>query len=496
MDDGSGSGSSGDGQEADVWSWQPVLTHGTFYNGGDGSLEILPPPDQEEVGDEYEEGIVVNLPSITKGDLVGMKVEFTSAPQEKIVPATEESFSERNIEYSFVDQVLLTPQITINPQDSASTEAPIFSPKGTSTVESSEPTVKASGIYDDVYLTAPNTIAAPITNPPEPEAWTHESPVNEEPTDSGTEFHEPVEVTAVAEIDQTVTIVGSKSDEPEKHAENTIVLKVTDTNNPTTTPTFVEAETAKEYRFDAITEGPPVMKEYTENPKPLFHHEVEILAELHMGTTDTTITTTQVVKVIDEDLIVDEVMVVTPIPTTYVHSIHSSGIALSPEKESPFTRVSDSVPEDEEVVQQEHLNHEDSEKAVTQATPSIVVVNDTTKSSPGPSAMVTTTTAMSEVKDNSFATKLQPFEHVPNIDVSFDVFTIANEGDSSGFSSGAQGADLDSIALPTRPGRALTVFFSLRVTNMAFSMDLFNKSSPEYKALEQRFLELVGNQTM
>lgn len=40
--------------------------------------------------------------------------------------------------------------------------------------------------------------------------------------------------------------------------------------------------------------------------------------------------------------------------------------------------------------------------------------------------------------------------------------------------------------------RALVVFFSLRVTNMMFSEDLFNKNSPEYKALEQRFLELVS----
>ncbi|XP_028821204.1 interphotoreceptor matrix proteoglycan 1 isoform X2 [Denticeps clupeoides] len=36
----------------------------------------------------------------------------------------------------------------------------------------------------------------------------------------------------------------------------------------------------------------------------------------------------------------------------------------------------------------------------------------------------------------------------------------------------------------------LVVFFSLRVTNMMFSDDLFNKNSPEYKSLENTFLEL------
>ncbi|XP_063772918.1 interphotoreceptor matrix proteoglycan 1 [Pseudophryne corroboree] len=40
-------------------------------------------------------------------------------------------------------------------------------------------------------------------------------------------------------------------------------------------------------------------------------------------------------------------------------------------------------------------------------------------------------------------------------------------------------------------GKELVVFFSLRVTNMPFSDDLFNKSSPEYKALEQQFLHLL-----
>lgn len=41
-------------------------------------------------------------------------------------------------------------------------------------------------------------------------------------------------------------------------------------------------------------------------------------------------------------------------------------------------------------------------------------------------------------------------------------------------------------------GKELVVFFSLRVTNMMFSEDLFNKNSPEYRSLENRFVELVS----
>ncbi|XP_052010046.1 interphotoreceptor matrix proteoglycan 1-like isoform X1 [Xyrauchen texanus] len=44
--------------------------------------------------------------------------------------------------------------------------------------------------------------------------------------------------------------------------------------------------------------------------------------------------------------------------------------------------------------------------------------------------------------------------------------------------------------MASNQAKELVVFFSLRVTNMMFSEDLFNKSSPEYKSLENTFLEL------
>ncbi|XP_054871704.1 interphotoreceptor matrix proteoglycan 1-like isoform X2 [Amphiprion ocellaris] len=40
-------------------------------------------------------------------------------------------------------------------------------------------------------------------------------------------------------------------------------------------------------------------------------------------------------------------------------------------------------------------------------------------------------------------------------------------------------------------GRELVVFFSLRVTNLDFSEDLFNKTSPEYRSLENTFLDVL-----
>lgn len=81
-----------------------------------------------------------------------------------------------------------------------------------------------------------------------------------------------------------------------------------------------------------------------------------------------------------------------------------------------------------------------------------------------------------------------------------------DEEDGSGLASESDEGPYESTAPPSmrHAGTPLTtivdnnqelvVFFSLRVTNIMFSDDLFNKSSPEYKSLENTFLELVGIQ--
>ncbi|XP_055361764.1 interphotoreceptor matrix proteoglycan 1 isoform X2 [Betta splendens] len=77
------------------------------------------------------------------------------------------------------------------------------------------------------------------------------------------------------------------------------------------------------------------------------------------------------------------------------------------------------------------------------------------------------------------------------------------EEDGSGFPSESDERPHESTAAPAMgqvstpvmaaldKSKELVVFFSLRVTNMMFSDDLFNKSSPEYKSLENTFLELT-----
>ncbi|KAM3608409.1 uncharacterized protein V6R79_024659 [Siganus canaliculatus] len=158
-----------------------------------------------------------------------------------------------------------------------------------------------------------------------------------------------------------------------------------------------------------------------------------------------------------EDLTEDEIILVNQeepeLPVTDILD-PIQPTALSPERESPFTRISDINPAPE---------------GQPDSVPSLVEIQ----------------TFYEDLDDAT--TEDQGFEL---INYGFGLINHTEEG-STGFPIVAHGTDQVSLAMPANPGRALMVFFSLRVTNMIFSDDLFNKSSPEYKALEQRFLELL-----
>ncbi|XP_040913621.1 interphotoreceptor matrix proteoglycan 2 [Toxotes jaculatrix] len=164
-------------------------------------------------------------------------------------------------------------------------------------------------------------------------------------------------------------------------------------------------------------------------------------------------------EILREDLTEDEILLVNkdePEPPVTYSLSPVEPTALSPERESPFTLISEvnSAPEEQP----------------DEFIPTLVEIQ----------------------------TSNEGLDDFTNGDQGFDIvhygYGLINhtEEGSTGFPFGvAHGTDQASIAMPVNPGRALMVFFSLRVTNMIFSEDLFNKSSPEYKALEQRFLELL-----
>uniref|UniRef100_A0A4W5QJ69 Interphotoreceptor matrix proteoglycan 2 n=1 Tax=Hucho hucho TaxID=62062 RepID=A0A4W5QJ69_9TELE len=181
-----------------------------------------------------------------------------------------------------------------------------------------------------------------------------------------------------------------------------------------------------------------------------------------------------------EDLVEDEMLLVDEaVPEAAHPPTHSA------EKESPFTQVSDAIVE-EEATEDTGLDTAPEPEAEAEdqgVTPGLTPA----KYYPGPDISIT----LEVIKDDREMMVLQTNDPVTDYDlVPFGGTNQTEEGSSGYPSVGVNGVD-HSVAMPINPGRALMVFFSLRVTNMKFSDDLFNKSSPEYKALEQRFIELL-----
>ncbi|XP_029559616.1 interphotoreceptor matrix proteoglycan 2 isoform X2 [Salmo trutta] len=175
-------------------------------------------------------------------------------------------------------------------------------------------------------------------------------------------------------------------------------------------------------------------------------------------------------EISEEDLVEDEILLVDEAAPEATHPT-----PLSAEKESPFTRVSDVIVEEEvtEATALDTAPEPEAEQEDQGVTPALIPA----EYHPGP--------------DISITLELQTIDPVTDYDLVPFGGTNQTEEGSSGYPSGVVNGTDHSIAMPINPGRALMVFFSLRVTNMMFSDDLFNKSSAEYKALEQRFLELL-----
>nr|XP_029541328.1 interphotoreceptor matrix proteoglycan 2-like [Oncorhynchus nerka] len=500
LDAGSGSGFSGDDQGADVFPWFPVTTEETDYIEEDeedsmvGEVHFPDPevePKEEEKKDE-EKG-----EEITKSVLTETPEEmgpFESHPES--APVEEEP------QQPFLDRLPVTQDISTRPDYTTTAEVPVFWTAETLTVELSIQTLESSGIYDDYYPSEPFTIIAPVTDYPYPQFYTTEALVLEGPA---AETHGSVE----------------------ELSEPTSPIEV-ELPTVTESPTFIDMElfTVKESIFDMITSEPPEIEAFTDRPLLLVPDpededgEVEILEEQGAEAAGPLATLLPALDISEEDLAEDQIFVVAA-GTAAPEVIESHNI-LSPEKESPFSRISDSVPEEEEATHHpattEIAPHGDIEISKTpEIAPTILPPffqptfrhtenlleaaeeSDVSIEEGDVSMALATPSPAHDTYELEVGTSIQavgdyaPDSPMSEIDLTFNVYdgTSHMDGDSSGYSSIAHGSDVGSIVMAKSPGKDLMVFFSLRVTNMMFSEDLFNKSSTEYKALEQRFLELL-----
>ncbi|XP_034549934.1 interphotoreceptor matrix proteoglycan 2 [Notolabrus celidotus] len=292
--------------------------------------------------------------------------------------------------------------------------------------------VESSGVEDLEVTTKPAVIFEADTETAEVAA------VGEKPT------------TLTPEEDRLNDIVAEEAEISEQPETSTVASEITEEDLPALAPPPESVEVVTEASVQETHSEVPVIEE---------SQGIEMKEEAAPEAPAVEEKAVEAPAISEEDLTEDEIILVnkeemepqvtgTPSPP--------QPTALSPERESPFTRISDINPV-----------HDGQPDVVI---PSVVEIQ-----------------AMNEGPDDATPGD----QEYDLIQYGYGLINHTEDG-STGFPfSVAHGTDQVSIAMPANPGRALMVFFSLRVTNMIFSDDLFNKSSPEYKALEQRFLELL-----
>ncbi|XP_059399543.1 interphotoreceptor matrix proteoglycan 2 [Carassius carassius] len=542
IDLGSGSGFSGDHIGPDIWPWESGTPEEILKEG-----EVHQPQDAQE-----------------------STVEQLEHPHQDLTP-----------EEPFLDRVLVTQDISTNPHYTTTDQAPVFWTMETLTVELSMQTQVAPEQYDDYIPDESTTMVTHVTSQPLLYVYNSAETQDVDGSKSPDTISSPVDkdyterlVTPTVIPPSTAVDMDDQTTSSENNQSQGTLASTTKSNEmPSTTqlPVILEIDTV-------FLEGPttyseavehPVTQGITELPALLLteaegsDEEVNILDE-EMEDIKLMPTESPVTELSEEDLAGDEILVATIDPTTIATEEPSldHSASLSPEKDSPFTRISHSSVEDEPLPESttEPLPTQSSTHLMTAETPTDVIHTDiatvaketvlSENAEDGVSTIIFQSSTMSVIPDvsdhseslssttvpsfyqptfkstnqiisddsvqehtvgsspditglilprkpvNSDSTTLKvPVPVNPSVkefDVSFDIFPFDgpnhDEDKGSGF---ARGADLASIALPASPGRALIVFFSLRVTNMMFSEDLFNKSSTEYKALEQQFMELL-----
>ncbi|KAM9821079.1 interphotoreceptor matrix proteoglycan 2-like [Neosynchiropus ocellatus] len=495
LEEGSGSGSSGDGQGADGW----LQTSQISFSG----LEVLPPPDlEEEDGEELIEKMdggkpfegemdideLVGMDDIEngrqgydgEGEVTGDKVEIEGGhtteggvmedfDRERIVAASEEVQESHG--YVGIDALEGVEEETKDEDLGGADKIALSTAE-----ESNQPT-----FYDQTF---PDHILATLRYSTDPRLSTTPLPVmvpSQNLEASGGEYSDQTE-----SFDSFPTKTASPDEEGWSWKEPEDTHK--------TDQSALEEQENQLHSESAVTVLP---YGYYDHP------EVEVIEEQHLGVSAIPNSAQDQHNDQDQELTVDQVMVITtttsspittPFPTAGRVSTSSPDPSPSPipysvpvlswpERDSPFTRVSDSVLEEDDAVFQQFPDLHGEDLASTPQSPVSTM------------APWTPIQPTSQEDLHFIPTVQQNFTSiVPSFSMDQYEGSMAGDGEGSGFSSevrgndlGAQGQDLAQ----NQAGQDLLVFFRLRVTNMKFSSDLFNKSSPQYRSLEQRFLHLL-----
>ncbi|NXU57847.1 IMPG2 protein, partial [Turnix velox] len=463
-EDGSGSAFDGSGKEMEssIWPWEEATLEPVFYPGPGSWLE------------DDNESLLISTEDIPEG----MILDYILNSGKKLDddPSKDENEGMANTKEDFLDEseILVSPEITTQ-------QVPPLQTDETSSLEPSTQT-EILGMYDSSFV-KPSLILEPSVDHSSADMTTRETPVS--PHDTGL----PVE-------DNLLTSIGTVSmEQPEESiVDQNIISEVVEDQSKDKS----KVEDLFTVEQSEVTEAPTIDHLDTSSSETILtadpfmvnadvsseEQQIPDLSLAGQGTTGTAVkkpadawpTDTSLENSLDQ--IEQPAMPTAPQLATAVPSITDQTNALEGFAVHGGTDHGMDVSMSFSTVTDPHISPMTSTGTLSVVT-STKLGEETTR-------VLDVSVDLDHVTTVHFPPELT--EEGRSITESHVELTTHIHSTEMASVAWATHENRNSTPIPSR---ALVVFFSLRVTNMMFSEDLFNKNSPEYKALEQRFLELL-----
>ncbi|NXG20764.1 IMPG2 protein, partial [Grallaria varia] len=464
-DDGSGSAFDGSGKEMEssIWPWEEATLEPVFYPGPDSWLE------------DDNESLLIKTEDIPEGMILdyilnsGNKLDYD--------PSKDENEGVVNIkDFPDESEIFVFPETTTPP-------IPLLQTEELSSVEPSTQT-ETLGMYDSSFV-KPSLVLEPSVDHSSVDMPTGEVPVSPQYTDLSVEDHlltstGPVSMEQPEEPRVDQNIISEETEHPEEDGTMVEELYTVKQSDVMEAATIGHLDTSSSETI--LTGGPSVVK-------PDASIEEQQALDSSLAGQDTT---GLAVKKPDDAWPTDRTLETSLDQTVQLATPAAAQVSTAaPSAIDRTTALEDFAGQDVT----DHVSMTFS-TAVSYET-----VRVTTSSVELPSRLPPVSSLPASTKLGDETTRALDLDRMSTVHFSPE---RTEEGwrmteSHMELTTRVQSTEMASVAWATHethysstvPSRALVVFFSLRVTNMMFSEDLFNKNSPEYKALEQRFLELL-----
>ncbi|NXY74070.1 IMPG2 protein, partial [Glareola pratincola] len=478
-DDGSGSAFDGSGKEMEssVWPWEEATLEPVFYPGPDSWLE------------DDNESLLIRTEDIPEGMILDYILNSGNKLDDD--PSKDENEGITNIKDNFLDEseILVFPETTTQ-------QVPLLQTEEPSSVEPSTQT-EISGMYDSSFV-KPSLVLEPSVDHSSVDTPTGEAPVSPHNTGLPVEDSLLTSTRTVSMEQPEESIVGQNiiSEAVEHESEDKTVVEelftvgqsdVTEAATKghldmsssetilTADPSAVNPGTSTEEQqtLDSSLVGQDTTGSAVKEPADVWPTDRALENSLDQTAQSAVTTATQVATAVPS--VIDHTTVLEGFPVQG-GTDHGTDVSMS------FSTVTNSyVTVTVTANTVEHPSH--LPPVGSTASPSVAT---STKLGDETTRVLDVSVGLDRVTTVHFSPELT--EEGRSMTESHVELTTHVHSTEMASVAWATHGNRNNTPIPSR---ALVVFFSLRVTNMMFSEDLFNKNSPEYKALEQRFLELL-----